>query len=46
MDGPRDYILSDVSQTKTDTIYHSYVELNLKNDTNELVYKIETKSQM
>ena len=41
MDGPRDYH-TKVSQTKTNIIwYHSYVESNLKNDTNELIYKTD-----
>ena len=35
----------EVSQTNI--IYHSYVESNfLKNDTNELIYKTETGSQI
>ena len=37
--------LSEVSQRKTNIIsYHLYVE-SLKNDTNELIYKIEADSQ-
>ena len=37
--------LSEVSQRKTNIIsYHLYVE-SKKNDTNELIYKIETDSQ-
>ena len=38
-------ILSEVSQRKTNTIYHLYVE-SKKNDTNELIYKTETNSQI
>ena len=39
-------ILSEVSQRKTNIIwYHLYME-SLKNDTNELVYKTETDSQI
>ena len=42
MDGPR-----KVSKTETNiTWYHSYVESNLKNDTNELIYRIVTYSQI
>ena len=38
-------ILSEVSQTKTSIIwYHLYVEA--KNDSNELIYKTETDSQI
>ena len=38
-------ILSEVSQTETNTIwYHSYME-SKKNDTNGLIYKTETNSQ-
>ena len=37
-------ILSEVSQTKTNTIYHLYVK-SKKNDTNELIYKTEIDSQ-
>ena len=37
-------ILSEVSQTKTNIIYHLYVK-SKKNDTNELIYKTETDSQ-
>ena len=35
-------ILSEVNQIKTNIIYYSYMESNLKNDTNELIYKTET----
>ena len=36
-------ILCEVSQRKANIIwYHLYVETNSKNDTNELIYKIET----
>ena len=34
-------ILSEVSQRKTNIIYHLYVESN-KNDTKELIYKTKT----
>ena len=38
-------IVSEVSQTKTNIIwYHIYAE-SKKNDTNELIYKIETDTQ-
>ena len=37
-------ILSEVSQTKTNIIYHLYVK-SKKNDTNELIYKTETDAQ-
>ena len=37
-------ILSKVSQTNI-ILYHSYVEF-LKNDTNELIYKTETDSDI
>ena len=39
-------ILSEISPRKTNIIYHSYVESNLKNNTNELIYKTETDSQI
>ena len=40
------FILSKVSQRKTNIIlYHFYVE-SKKNDTNELIYETETDSQM
>ena len=40
-------ILSKASPTKTNiTWYHLYVESNFKNDTNELIYKTETDSQI
>ena len=35
-------ILSEVNQIKTNIKYYSYMESNLKNDTNELIYKTET----
>ena len=38
-------LLSEVSQRKTNIIYHLHVESN-KNDTKELIYKIETNSQI
>ena len=38
-------ILSEVSQRKTNIIYHLYVE-TLKNGTNELIYKTEIESQI
>ena len=37
-------ILSEVRQRKTDIIYITYM-WNLKNNTNESVYRIETDSQ-
>ena len=37
--------LSEVSQRKTNIIYHSYVESNLKK-ANELIYKTETELQI
>ena len=37
-------ILSEVSQTKTNIIYHLYME-SKKNDTNELLYKTEIDPQ-
>ena len=40
-------ILSEVRQRKTNIIwYYLYVESNKKNDTNELIYKTETDSQI
>ena len=40
-------ILNEVSQTKTNIWYLSYVESNFfKNDTNELIYKTETDLQI
>ena len=36
-------ILSEVSQTKTNIIYHLYVE-SLTNDINEIIYKTEIDS--
>ena len=40
MDGPRDYGLSEVSQTKTNIIYyHSFVKSKKKNCTNEFIYR-------
>ena len=46
MHGPRDCILSEVSQTEKDNIIQQrlYVE-SKKNDTNELIYKTEADSQ-
>ena len=45
MDGPRDYH-TKWSQRKTNIIWHHlYVEFK-KNDTNELIYKTETDSQI
>ena len=43
MNGPGDYILSEVRQRKTNIIYHLHVES--KKDTNELIYRTETDSQ-
>ena len=37
-------ILSEISQRKTNIIYHLYVE-SKKNDTNELIYRTETDTQ-
>ena len=35
-------VLSEVTQTRTNIIcYYSYVESNLKNDTNELTYRTD-----
>ena len=45
MDGYRDIILSEVSQTEKDTSYDITYMWNLKYDTNELIYKTETDSQ-
>ena len=42
MDRLRDYVLSEVCQKQ---IYNNTYIWNLKNDTNELIYKIETDSQ-
>ena len=38
-------ILSQVSQTEKDKYHDITYMLNLKNDTNELIYRIETDSQ-
>ena len=38
-------ILSEVNQTKTNIIYHLYMESN-KNDTEELIYKTERNSRI
>ena len=43
---PETIMLSEVRQKKTNIRYHSYVESNLKNDTNELIYKTETDLPM
>ena len=46
MDRLRDYHTSEVSQKKTNVIwYHFYVE-SKKNDTNEIICKTETDSQI
>ena len=42
MDRLRDYVLSEVCQKQ---IYNNTYIWNLKNDTNELIYKIEIDSQ-
>ena len=40
-------MLRKVWQRKTNIVwYHSFVEINLKNDINEFIYKIETNSQI
>ena len=46
MDGPRDYHISEVSQTEKDK-YHmiSLICGILKNDTNELIYIREIESE-
>ena len=41
MDGPRDYQVSEVSQTERQTSYGITYMWNFKNDTNELDYKAE-----
>ena len=38
--------MSEVSQTKTNEQYHSYVESDFKKDANKLIYKIKTISQI
>ena len=38
-------ILSEVSQRKTNIIWHHLYVESQKNDTNELIYKTETDSQ-
>ena len=45
---PETVILSEVSQRKTNIVYHSYMESNffLKKETNELIYKIEADLQI
>ena len=43
MDGPRDYH-TKWSKSEKDK-YHITYMCNLKNDTNELIYKVETDSQ-
>ena len=43
MDGPRDYHTKwSKSDRERQIWHHSYVVSNLKNDTNELIYKTET----
>ena len=39
-------VLSEVSQTKTYTWYHSHGESNFKKDANKLIYKLKTNSQI
>ena len=40
-------MLREVRQRKTNILwYHSYVESNIKNDTNEVIYKTETDLQI
>ena len=44
--GPKITILSEVSQIKTNIIWHHlHVESKKKNDTNELIYKIKIKTE-
>ena len=46
MNGPRDYILSEVSQKEKGKIPYDVTYMqNLKYDANELIYKTETDSQ-
>ena len=40
---PKNIMLSEVSQRKTNTVYHLYVDS--KNNANESTYKTETDSQ-
>ena len=42
--GPENIILSEVSQTEKDKYYITYM-WNLKNNTNESIYKTEADSQ-
>ena len=42
MDGPRDYILSEVSHRERQILYDTTYMWNLKNNTNESIYKRET----
>ena len=44
MDGPRDYHINEISQTKTNIISYHYM-WNPKHETNELIYRTETDSQ-
>ena len=44
MDGPRDYH-TKLSKTKKDKYHDTTSVWNLKNDTNEFIYKTETDSQ-
>ena len=47
MDGPRDYHPKGSKPEKDNFIwYHSYVESNYSDDTNELIYKAETDLQI
>ena len=47
MDGPRDVILSEVSQTGKDRFHSTYMwNLKKEKNTSELIYKTEIESQM
>ena len=46
MDGPRDFYTSEVSHRKTDIIWYHIYGILKKNDTNDLLYKIEIDSQI
>ena len=43
MDGPRDYHIKKISQTKEDKYMVSLICGILKNDTNELIYKTQVQ---
>ena len=44
MDGPRDAMLNEVGQSNTNTVWY-HLHVDLKYDTDELIYKTETDSQ-